>query len=63
MKKQNIHIWLVSFAFLVYGLSFAIGVPASTASTKNLKDIANSYAIEQIRSLQAAGVISGDENG
>ncbi|AWX56045.1 glycosyl hydrolase [Brevibacillus brevis] len=63
MKKQNIHIWLVSFAFLVYGLSFAIGVPASTASTKNLKDIANSYAKEQIRSLQAAGVIAGDENG
>ncbi|MBG9945963.1 glycosyl hydrolase [Brevibacillus formosus] len=63
MKKQNIHIWLVSFAFLVYGLSFAIGVPASTASTKNLKDIANSYAIEQIRSLQVAGVIAGDENG
>ncbi|MGG1389083.1 glycosyl hydrolase family 18 protein [Brevibacillus brevis] len=63
MKKQNIHIWFVSLAFLVYGLSFAMGVPASTASTKNLKDIANSYAIEQIRSLHAAGVIAGDENG
>lgn len=63
MKKQNIHIWLVSLAFLVYGLSFAMGVPSSTASTKNLKDIANSYAKEQIRSLHAAGVIAGDENG
>lgn len=63
MKKQNIHIWLVSLAFLTYCLTLAVGVPASTASTKALKDIANSYAKEQIRSLHEAGVIAGDEKG
>lgn len=63
IKKQNIHIWLVSLAFLTYCLTLAVGVPASTASTNSLKDIANSYAKEQIRSLQKAGVIAGDENG
>lgn len=65
MNKRHVHIniWLVSLAFLVYSLSFAFGVPASTASPNNLKDIANSYAKQQIRALQEAGIIAGDEHG
>lgn len=61
--KKRIHIGFVSLVFLMYGLSLAIGVPASTASTSNLRDIANSYAKPQIQSLHEAGVIAGDENG
>jgi len=63
MKKQNLHMWSLSLLMLAYGLSLAIGVPASTASTLNLRDIANSYAVSQIRSLNDAGIISGDEHG
>ncbi|WP_244873438.1 S-layer homology domain-containing protein [Brevibacillus reuszeri] len=63
MNKQRIHIWFVSLVFLMYSLTLAIGVPASTASTNSLRDIGNSYAQKQIRSLHEAGVIAGDENG
>jgi spore germination protein YaaH len=63
MKKQNIHIWLVSLAFLTYCLTLTVGVPASTASSNNLRDIANSYAQKEIRSLYEAGVVAGDEKG
>ncbi|MFE1626450.1 S-layer homology domain-containing protein [Brevibacillus reuszeri] len=63
MNKQRIHIWFVSLVFLMYSLTLAIGVPASTASTSSLRDIGNSYAQKQIRSLHEAGVIAGDENG
>ncbi|MGG1659793.1 S-layer homology domain-containing protein [Brevibacillus sp. NRS-1366] len=62
-KQQRIHIWFVSLVFLMYGLTLAIGVPASTASSNNLHDIANSYARQQIQSLHEAGIIAGDENG
>jgi len=63
MKKQHLHIWLVSLVLLTYCFTLGIGVPASTASTSSLRDISSSYAREQIRSLQTAGIVSGDENG
>jgi len=63
MKKQKLHMWMMSLMMLTYGLTLAIGVPASTASTLNLRDISNSYAVSQIRTLNTAGIISGDENG
>lgn len=62
-KKPLLHIWLVSLAFLTYGFTLAVGVPSSAASTNSLRDIAGSYAASQIRSLYAAGIVSGDENG
>ncbi|MFD2371665.1 glycosyl hydrolase family 18 protein [Brevibacillus sp. GCM10020057] len=63
MKKQHIHIWLVSIVLLTYCFTLGVGVPSSTASSGSLRDISDSYAHEQIRSLQEAGIISGDENG
>ncbi|KQL50149.1 glycosyl hydrolase [Brevibacillus choshinensis] len=63
MNKRHLHILLVSLVFLTYCFTLGIGVPASTASTNSLRDISSSYAREQIRTLQSAGIVSGDENG
>lgn len=63
MKKQSLHMWFLSLVMMTYAFSLAIGVPASTASTLTLRDISNSYASKQIRTLQDAGIIAGDEKG
>lgn len=63
MRKRTVHMTSLSLLWIVSLLFLTIAVPASTAKTMPLKDIADSYAEEQILSLVKAGVIVGDPDG
>ncbi|MEC2127606.1 S-layer homology domain-containing protein [Brevibacillus centrosporus] len=63
MKKQHIHMSLLTIVLLTFCFTMGVSAPASTAASSSLRDISSSYAKEQIASLQKAGILSGDENG
>ena len=63
MKKHTIHKPLTSLLLFACSLVLIFGLPISSATGYELRDIADSYASEHISSLYNAGIVSGDENG
>lgn len=63
MKKHILHKPLLILLILACAFGLIVGMPISSATDYELRDIEDSYAAEQIASLYDAGIVAGDEHG